>query len=55
VVGADGVAPEDKLEQGATSDGPAPGWDAEHGYDPDARVGGTTDRGEKADDEEESE
>jgi hypothetical protein len=55
VVGADGVAPADKLERGATRDGPAPGWSAEHGepgYDPDARVGGSTDRDEKADSEE---
>ena len=56
VVGADGVAPADKLEQGATSDGLAPGWNAEDGepsYDPKARVGGATDRDEKADSEEE--
>lgn len=58
VVGADGVAPADKLEEGVSSEGPAPGWKVEEGepsYDPDDRVGGATDHDEKADTDEGSE
>jgi hypothetical protein len=45
-VGADGVAPSDKLGQGATSSGLAPGWNADKAgptYDPKKRVGGSVD------------
>jgi hypothetical protein len=58
VVGADGKAPADTLEQGPTQERPAPGWSTDHGepsYDPTDRVGGATDRDEKADSEEEAE
>jgi hypothetical protein len=49
IVGADGVSPGDRLEEGAkvgTDPGLAPGWEAgEHGprYDPKRRVGGAVD------------
>jgi hypothetical protein len=45
-VGADGVSPSDKLGQGVTSSGPAPGWGADKTgptYDPKRRVGGSVD------------
>jgi hypothetical protein len=50
VVGADGVPPQDRLEEGpaaGTKAGLAPGWEAgEEGlrYDPKQRVGGEVDR-----------
>jgi hypothetical protein len=47
VVGADGKAPADALEEGATPAGPAPGWEiGEDGptYDPERRTGGAIDR-----------
>src|SRR6266851_1152909 len=42
-VGADRVSPSDKLGQGVTTSGPAPGWSADKTgptYDPKKRVGG---------------
>ncbi len=45
-VGADRRGPSDKLHEGATSDGPAPGWDVNKNgleYDPKRRVGGAVD------------
>lgn len=45
-VGADGTGPGDKLHQGVTSNGPAPGWSADKKgpkYDPKQRVGGAID------------
>lgn len=42
-VGADHRGPGDKLHEGVTSDGPAPGWSATKkglSYDPKDRVGG---------------
>jgi hypothetical protein len=45
-VGADGVAPGDKLGQGVSTSGPAPGWSADKTgptYDPKKRVGGSVD------------
>src|SRR4051812_39140412 len=48
-VGADRRGPGDKLHEGVTSDGPAPGWSADKGsgkaltYDPKDRVGGAID------------
>jgi len=45
-VGADRSSPGDKLQQGVTSDGPAPGWSASKKgptYDPKQRVGGAID------------
>jgi len=45
-VGADRRGPGDKLHEGVTSDGPAPGWDASKAgltYDPKHRVGGAVD------------
>lgn len=46
-VGADRRGPGDKLHEGVTSDGPAPGWDANKSgltYDPKQRVGGATEK-----------
>ena len=45
-VGADRTGPGDKLHQGVTSDGPAPGWTTDKkgpSYDPKQRVGGAID------------
>jgi hypothetical protein len=45
-VGADRRGPADKLHEGVTSDGPAPGWDASKAgltFDPKKRVGGAVD------------
>jgi hypothetical protein len=45
-VGADRKGPSDKLHEGVTTDGPAPGWDASKKgleYDPKKRVGGAVD------------
>jgi hypothetical protein len=45
-VGADRVSPSDKLSQGVSSSGPAPGWSAGQTgptYDPKKRVGGAID------------
>ena len=45
-VGADRQGPGDKLHEGITSDGPAPGWDASKKgvtNDPKQRVGGAID------------
>jgi hypothetical protein len=45
-IGADRVAPSDKLEQGITTQKAAPGWDANKSgvtYDPKRRVGGAID------------
>ncbi|HEY4106473.1 MAG TPA: hypothetical protein VGM44_21380 [Polyangiaceae bacterium] len=45
-VGADRVAPGDKLDQGVSTAGPAPGWSADKSgpaYDPKKRVGGAVD------------
>jgi hypothetical protein len=45
-VGADGTGPGDKLHQGVSSSGPAPGWSADKAgvtYDPKRRVGGAID------------
>lgn len=45
-VGADRVGPGDQLQQGVTTSGPAPGWDANKSglsYDPKQRVGGAID------------
>jgi hypothetical protein len=45
-VGADRRGPADKLHEGVSSDGPAPGWDAGKAgltYDPKKRVGGAVD------------
>jgi hypothetical protein len=45
-VGADGVSPSDKLGQGVSTSGPAPGWSADKTgptYDPKKRVGGAID------------
>ncbi len=45
-VGADRTGPGDKLHEGVTSDGPAPGWSAKKDgvtYDPKQRVGGAID------------
>jgi hypothetical protein len=45
-VGADRTAPSDKLGQGVTTSGPAPGWGADKTgptYDPKKRVGGAID------------
>jgi hypothetical protein len=45
-VGADRVAPSDKLEQGVSTSGPAPGWhEGKTGptYDPKQQVGGSVD------------
>jgi len=45
-VGADRRSPGDKLNEGVTSDGLAPGWDAGKAgptYDPKRRVGGAVD------------
>ena len=46
-VGADGVGPGDKMHQGVTSNGPAPGWDISKKdgltSDPKRRVGGAVD------------
>ena len=45
VVGVDNRPPEDRLEEGASTDGPAPGWSIdEHGvkYDPERPPRGTT-------------
>ncbi|MES1177621.1 MAG: hypothetical protein ABUL62_25075 [Myxococcales bacterium] len=45
-VGADRAGPGDKMHQGVTSDGPAPGWSATKkgpSYDPKQRVGGAID------------
>jgi hypothetical protein len=42
-VGADRRAPSDKLHEGVSTDGPAPGWDQSKTglkYDPKRRVGG---------------
>ena len=42
-VGADRVSPSDKLGQGVTTSGPAPGWSADKtgpSYDPKKHVGG---------------
>jgi hypothetical protein len=42
-VGADRIAPGDKLGQGVTTSGPAPGWSADKAgpkYDPKQRTGG---------------
>ena len=42
-VGADRAAPGDKLHQGVSTAGPAPGWNADQkgvSYDPKRRVGG---------------
>lgn len=53
VVGADRMAPADKLEQGPTTDGLAPGWSLDEGkpkYNPKDQVGGHTDHGVDADD-----
>lgn len=46
-VGADRRGPGDKLNEGITSNGPAPGWDANKTgltYDPKERVGGATEK-----------
>jgi hypothetical protein len=43
-VGADHRAPADKMQEGVTSDGPAPGWEAGKAgltYDPKHRAGGS--------------
>jgi len=45
-VGADRRGPGDKLHEGVTSDGPAPGWDASKTgltFDPKRRTGGAID------------
>jgi len=46
-VGADRRGPSDKLHEGVTSDGPAPGWDVNKksglSYDPKHRTGGAVD------------
>lgn len=45
-VGADRRGPADKLHEGVTNDGPAPGWNANKDgltYDPKKRVGGAID------------
>ena len=45
VLGADNRAPEDRLQEGPSTDGPAPGWSIdEHGvkYDPERPPRGTT-------------
>ena len=45
-VGADHRGPADKLHEGVTTDGPAPGWNANKDgltYDPKHRVGGAVD------------
>jgi len=45
-VGADLRGPSDKLHEGVTSNGPAPGWQANKNgltYDPKKRVGGAVD------------
>ncbi|HYQ44565.1 MAG TPA: hypothetical protein VER11_21425 [Polyangiaceae bacterium] len=45
-IGADDRGPADKLHEGVTTDGPAPGWDASKAgltYDPKKRVGGAID------------
>jgi len=45
-VGADHRGPGDKMHEGVTTDGPAPGWDASKKgltYDPKQRVGGAID------------
>ena len=45
-VGADRRGPSDKLHEGVTTDGPAPGWDVNKKgpeYDPKRRVGGAVD------------
>ena len=45
-VGADREGPSDKLHEGITSSGPAPGWNANDKgltYDPKERVGGAID------------
>jgi hypothetical protein len=45
-VGADGVSPADKLGQGVSTSGPAPGWSADKTgptYDPKKQVGGNVD------------
>ncbi|HKO46282.1 MAG TPA: hypothetical protein VJV79_01080 [Polyangiaceae bacterium] len=45
-VGADRRGPGDKLHEGVTSDGPAPGWNASKNgltFDPKDRVGGAVD------------
>jgi len=45
-VGADRRGPGDKLHEGVTNDGPAPGWDANKEgltFDPKKRVGGAID------------
>jgi len=53
VVGVDRMAPADKLQQGPTTDGLAPGWSLDEGkpkYNPKDQVGGHTDHGVDADD-----
>lgn len=53
VVGADRMAPEDKLQQGPTQDGLAPGWSLDEGkpkYNRKDQVGGHTDHGVDDDD-----
>src|SRR3954463_5406430 len=45
-VGADRRGPADKLHEGVTNDGPAPGWDASKAgpaFDPKQRAGGAID------------
>lgn len=45
-IGADGVSPGEKLDQGPSTAGPAPGWSVDKGgpeYDPKKRVGGAVD------------
>jgi hypothetical protein len=45
-VGADGVSPGEKLDQGASTSGPSPGWSADKTgptYDPKRRTGGSID------------
>jgi hypothetical protein len=45
-IGADQTAPGDKLHQGVSTAGPAPGWNADKQgvtYDPKRRVGGAID------------
>jgi hypothetical protein len=47
VVGADRIAPADKLQTGPSNDGLAPGWSLDGGphYHPGDKAGGQTDRG----------
>lgn len=45
-IGADGVSPGEKLDQGPSTAGPAPGWGADKTgptYDPKKRTGGAID------------